>query len=292
MTYALVVAQVALSMVLLVNAGLLQRTVEHLQHVDVGFEASRLLLVNVSPPLNSYDRTRVLQLYARLVDRLTRVPGVVRATLSRPAPLSGAVVTAPFIVDGRIPPDDGRADRVSLRRIRWMMVDPNFFDTWGIPVVAGRAFTSTDVADAPPVVIVNEAAAREMFPGDSAIGHRMSDSPGASGTGRSSASSAMPDTTAFETRTADDVCAVRAGNGSLGRTAAGDHRTADSRRSDGGRRCCAATPRATSIPMCPSPCQQSGSRWPVRSAREELFAGAYTSAAGNRCRSRRSGCSA
>jgi predicted permease len=180
---ALVVAQVALSIVLLVGAGLFQRTVDHLQHVDVGFESSRLLLVNVSPPLNSYDRTRVLKLYARLIDRLTRVPGVVRATLSRPAPLSGAVVTAPLIVDGHTPSADGRSDRGEARRIRWMMVDPNFFETWDIPVVAGRAFTSTDVADAPQVVIVNEAAARNLFPGDSAIGHRMSDSPGASGTG-------------------------------------------------------------------------------------------------------------
>jgi hypothetical protein len=63
------------------------------------------------------------------------------------------------------------------------MVDPNFFDTWAIPVVAGRAFSSTDVADAPRVVMINETAARELFPGVSAMGHRMSDSPGASGNG-------------------------------------------------------------------------------------------------------------
>jgi predicted permease len=176
----LVVAQVALSMLLLVGAGLFERTVDHLRHVDVGFQTDRLLLVNVSPPLNSYDRARVLRLYARLVDRLTRVPGVARATLSRPAPLSGVVVTTPLVVDRRPRPAEGPYGRAKVRRIHWMMVDPNFFDTWGIPVVAGRAFNAGDAADAPEVVVVNEAAARELFPGDSAIGHRMGDAPGAS----------------------------------------------------------------------------------------------------------------
>ncbi len=169
----LVVAQVALSMVLLVGAGLFLRTVDNLQHVDVGFDANRLLLVNVNPPVNTYDRTRILRLYARLLDRLTRVPGVERAALSRPAPLSGPLVTTPLVIDRRGPAVSPHVDRAAARRVRWMMVDSNFFETWGISVVSGRAFSRSDAADASQVVMINEAAARELFPGDSPIGRRV-----------------------------------------------------------------------------------------------------------------------
>ncbi len=170
----LLVGQVALSIVLLVGAGLFLRTVRNLRSVDVGFDTGRLLLASVNPLLNGYNNTRIVNLYTQLLDEVARVPGVRAATLSDPALLSGSVSGTTLFVQGRQPPprrsENGRGPR---NRIHRMIVAPNFFETLGIPLLAGRRLTDRDIEGAPRVVVVNQAAARTFFPHESPIGHRV-----------------------------------------------------------------------------------------------------------------------
>ena len=162
---ALIVVQVALSLVLLIGAGLFLRTLENLRHVDVGFNTDKLLLVPVNPLLNRYDQPRIVSLYGQLLDRLAAVPGVRGAALSSPALLSGSTSGTALFVKGRTKP----GERNSINRLT---ISPGFFDTLGIHVALGRGFTARDDQTAPKVVVVNEAAARKYFPNQPAVGLR------------------------------------------------------------------------------------------------------------------------
>ena len=162
---ALVVAQVAISLVLLVGAGLFLRTVRNLRHVDVGFETGNLLLVPVNASLNRYDQPRMAGLWAQMLDELPHVPGVRAVTASNPPLLSGGLFRTGIYIQGRAKP----TDRNSLDR---MIVAPNFFETMGIRLVAGRGFDGRDTLTGPKVVIVNEAAARKYFLRENPIGRR------------------------------------------------------------------------------------------------------------------------
>ena len=161
---ALVVAQVAISLVLLVGAGLFLRTVRNLRHVDVGFAADNLLLIPVNPSLNKYEQPRIQNLFTQLLEELPRVAGVRAATASQPALLSGGVNRTSIFIQGHARPND----RNSINRL---VVAPNFFDALGIRVLSGRAFTNRDVMNAPKVALINETAARKYFPTDNPIGH-------------------------------------------------------------------------------------------------------------------------
>src|SRR5204863_1141114 len=97
----LVVAQVAISLVLLVGAGLFLRTVRNLRHVDVGFESGNLLLVPVNPSLNRYEQPRVLSLFGQMLDQLPHVAGVRAVTASSPALLAGSVNRTGIYIQGR-----------------------------------------------------------------------------------------------------------------------------------------------------------------------------------------------
>jgi predicted permease len=162
---ALVVAQVAISLVLLVGAGLFLRTVRNLRHVDVGFETGNLLLVPVNASLNRYDQPRMAGLWAQMLDELPHVPGIRAVTASNPPLLSGGLYRTGIYIQGRAKP----TDRNSLDRL---IVAPNFFETMGIRLVAGRGFDGRDTLTGPKVVIVNEAAARKYFARENPIGRR------------------------------------------------------------------------------------------------------------------------
>jgi len=162
----LVVAQVAISVVLLVGAGLFLRTVRNLRHVDVGFATGNLLLVPVNASLNRYDQPRMAGLWAQMLDELPHVPGVRAVTASNPSLLSGGLYRTGIYIQGRAKP----TDRNSLDRL---IVAPNFFDTMGIRLVAGRTFNDRDALTAPKVVIINDAAARKYFRGENPIGQRL-----------------------------------------------------------------------------------------------------------------------
>jgi predicted permease len=167
----LLVVQVAISLVLLVGAGLFLRTLSNLRHVDVGFNPQNLVLFRVNPQLNRYDEQRTRQLYDSLVESLGAAPGVRAVTGSNPALLSGSVNGTGIFVQGRTYAPDAKVD------INRLVVLPNFFDIMGIPVLTGRGFTEHDDDKAPKVVILNSAAVRKYFPGENPLGQRIGGSP-------------------------------------------------------------------------------------------------------------------
>ena len=167
----LLIVQVAISLVLLVGAGLFLRTLNNLRHVDVGFNPQNLVLFRVNPQLNRYDEQRTRRLFDQLVESVAAAPGVKAVTGSNPALLSGSVNTTGIFVQGRTYTPDAKVD------INRLVVLPNFFDTMGIPLLAGRGFTEHDDDKAPKVVILNSAAVRKYFPDENPLGRRMGGSP-------------------------------------------------------------------------------------------------------------------
>ena len=169
----LLAVQVAISLVLLVGAGLFLRTLTNLRHVDVGFNPQNLLLFRVNPQLNRYDEKRTLALYREMLDRLGAVPGVSAVALSAPALLSGSVNGTSIFVHGRAYAPDVRDRDNNINRL---VVSPNFFDVMGIPVLSGRGFGDSDSDTAPKVVMINQAAAKKYFANENPVGQRFGSS--------------------------------------------------------------------------------------------------------------------
>jgi putative ABC transport system permease protein len=159
----LVVAQVALSLVLVVAAGLFVRTFGRLATMPLGFDADRVLVVTVDTARANIGPDDRLAFYHRLVAAAAAVPGVAHAAGSTSTPLSAGLpqgVTAP---SARSVPEP---ERVALTTV----VTPDWFPAYGTAIRDGRDFAHSDTAAAPPVVIVNEAFARKFFPGRRGIG--------------------------------------------------------------------------------------------------------------------------
>jgi len=175
----LLVFQVAISLVLLVGAGLFLQTLRNLRHVDVGFDPQNLMLFRVNPSLSRYDEPRMRALYDDMLERLKSLPGVHGVAMSQPALLSGAVNTTGMFVQGRsLPQGRVRDDRYDVNRL---VISPNFFDVMGMPVILGRAITERDSDTAPKVAVINEAAVRKFFPNENPLGRRFGTSPELSG---------------------------------------------------------------------------------------------------------------
>ena len=167
---SLLVVQVAVSLVLLVGAGLFLRTLNNLRHVDIGFNPQNLLLFRVNPAMNRYDDKRTLALYGELMDRIAATPGVRGVAMTNPALLSGSVNSTSIFVQGRV---YGVDQRDSINRL---VISPNFFELMEIPVLVGRAFTPRDDETAPRVAIINETAARRYFANENPVGRRFGSS--------------------------------------------------------------------------------------------------------------------
>lgn len=173
---ALLVVQVAISLVLLIGAGLFLRTLENLRNVDVGFNTQNLVLFRVNPQLNRYDQKRIVQLYADLSQRLQAIAGVRAVTMSSPALLSGGVNSTSIFVHSRTYLD---GQRQSINRV---VVAPNFFATMEMPIKLGRGFNDAEnTPTAAKVVVINEAAARRYFTNENPIGQRFGSSVETSG---------------------------------------------------------------------------------------------------------------
>ena len=162
---ALVVAQVALSLVLLVAAGLFSGSLRNLRAVDKGFNADGLLLFRIQPQLNGYESAGTSRLYSRMIERIQAIPGVRFATVSRHSLLGLSRRADSVTVEGRSRSDDASAE-VNV-------VAPNFFETMEIPVRLGRTFDERDHAEAPGVAVVNESFATAYLDGANPIGHRL-----------------------------------------------------------------------------------------------------------------------
>lgn len=169
----LVVVQVALSLLLLVGAGLFVRTLLNLQRVDPGFNTKNLLLFEVHPPLIGYKDEKLRQVYQQISERVEAVPGVQAVTFSREPLLSFSsnsssvflrdALSAPPDSEGRIKPT-GEGYRHTVRE--------NFLETMGIPLLYGRTFGAQDTTTSPKVVVINQTFANKFFPGENAIGKR------------------------------------------------------------------------------------------------------------------------
>jgi predicted permease len=168
---SLLVAQIAISVVLVIGAGLFLRTVDNLQRVDVGFNAGNLVIFRLNPELNGYDADRIEALYQQMTQRLRAVPGVLDVTLSDLALLSGGVSTTDLYRPG-----DARDDSAD-RGIHRLRIAPNFFEVMGIPLLSGRALTDRDVDGAPRVAVLNEAAVRKFFRDGNPLGASFGSSP-------------------------------------------------------------------------------------------------------------------
>ncbi len=169
----LVVAQIALSLVLLVAAGLVVRSLQRLQTASPGFETENRLMMSVDVGLQGYDETRGRQFYEQLVERVESLPGVQSASLADFVPLSLNYNSTDVYAEGQAPTRGANVPTAMNASI-----GTNYFATMGISLVEGRDFSPADKKDAPRVVIVNETFARRFFPGANpsadAIGKRVS----------------------------------------------------------------------------------------------------------------------
>lgn len=169
---SLVAAQVALSMTLLVSAGLFVRSMTALARQDLGLVAERVVTFGVSPELNAYAPARSMALFERLESELAAVPGVTAVAAARVPLLGGSNWGTDVAVEGfrRDPDADANA--------RLNRVSAGYFRALGVPLLAGREFTAADRAGAPKVAVVNEAFARKFNLGRAAVGKRMSEETG------------------------------------------------------------------------------------------------------------------
>jgi predicted permease len=169
----LVVAQVALSLVLLVGAGLFVRTLINLQRVEPGFNTRNLLLFGVEPGLIGYKDERLTNLYEQLSERLEALPGVEAVTFSRTPLLSQSMSSRSVYLRSALsaaPDAEGRIRASGEGYIH--QVRENFLEAMGIPLLAGRSLKAQDDARAPKVAVVNETFARKYFPNENPIGKR------------------------------------------------------------------------------------------------------------------------
>ena len=165
---ALATSQIALSMALLVAAGLFTKSLFNVSRVDLGLKTEQLVTFGVSPELNGYTPAQSLAFFERVEDALAALPGVTSVSASLIPLLSGSNWGSGVGVQGFEAGPDTNASA------SYSEIGPDFFKTLGIPLVAGREFTRADALAAPKVAIVNQAFARKFKLGDHAVGAHMS----------------------------------------------------------------------------------------------------------------------
>jgi predicted permease len=166
---AFVVVQVALSLVLLVSAGLLIRSFDKLLRVEIGFKTERLLTLEYRLPRNKYkEPSTQWNFHRRVIEQLQQVPGVQSASLVRGLPFSGNGATTAIILPDREPPPKGMEPEVMFNTAM-----PNYFETIGIPLLKGRLFGNEDQAKTPPVVVINQTMARRFWPNQDPLGKQI-----------------------------------------------------------------------------------------------------------------------
>ena len=165
----LVVAEVALSLVLLTGAGLLIRSFMRLQNIDPGFRAEGVFTARVSLPAARYPTTAAATTFFQdAVARIQQLPGVQNAAAISFLPLAGPGMGTSFYRADRPAPPDGQQPSTEVRPIT-----PNFFKTMGIPQLAGRDISHTDRADTSLVAVVSAELVRRVFPGEDPLGRRL-----------------------------------------------------------------------------------------------------------------------
>ena len=163
----LVALQTAISLLLLVSAGLFGKTLVNLSKIDLGVRVDHLMTFSVTPRLNGYDDARTRQFVEQLLQRLRALPGVATATVARVPAIAGSSSSTNFTVEGYTAANDNDAQS-SLNEVA-----ADYFRTLGVPLVAGREFTDADRLNAPKVAIVNEAFVRHFIGNRNPLGVRV-----------------------------------------------------------------------------------------------------------------------
>jgi predicted permease len=169
----LIVGEVAFTVILLIGAGLLAKTLWALSHVPLGFQPEGVMTLRTSLAVSADSPYRTFQVrsqfYQRVLDQVTSIPGVVSAGYTTYLPLSNAGGTSGFFIEGVPPPPSGINDNDANHRV----ISANYLQTLGVRLRAGRFLRDSDGPDAPPVVLINEAMARQYWPGENPLGHRI-----------------------------------------------------------------------------------------------------------------------
>jgi len=168
----LITGEVALSVVLLVAAGLLARTVWELSHVPLGFWPEGVMTLRTSLPISPDSRYRDFaarsRFYRGVLDRIAAIPGVISASYTTFLPLTNAGGTRGFVIEGAPPPPPGQVNDANHR-----VISADYLETIGVQLREGRFFRDSDGPDAPPVAIINEAMARPYWPRQNPLGRRL-----------------------------------------------------------------------------------------------------------------------
>jgi predicted permease len=167
-TRALIALQVAASLVLMVGAGLLVRSLQNLKNFYPGFGTDNVLLFDVNARLLGYTVAQTNTLYRRLVDQIDALPGIRRTSFSIAPPLSGDLCCVVPTIEGYQPPSGAPPRMVGIN-----LLGPHYFNALGTPVLLGRDFTSEDGAGTPKVAIINKRMAHETFGDTNPIGRRL-----------------------------------------------------------------------------------------------------------------------
>ena len=166
---SLVVSEVALALALLIGAGLMLRSFVRLMSVDPGVNTRNVLTMEINLPRSKYQGPQRAAFYQQMLERLRALPGAQSVGAVYPLPLSGTDDGIGFYIEGRPPADPGQQLIAGPR-----IVGGDYFNALQIQVKRGRVFTDSDGRDAPPVVVINEAMAREYWPNQNPIGKRVS----------------------------------------------------------------------------------------------------------------------
>ena len=162
---ALVVGQVALTLMLLVSGGLFVRSLDHVRRVQLGFDPQHVVVASAVPGESGYDPEQRSAYFTAARDRVLTLPGVERAAWAAWIPIATVSDGGPFWLESRPPRADEQPQNAATAR-----VDPGYFAAANTPILEGRAFTDRDDAQAAPVTIVNQTLAAQLWPTQSALG--------------------------------------------------------------------------------------------------------------------------
>ncbi|HWV94278.1 MAG TPA: ABC transporter permease [Vicinamibacterales bacterium] len=162
---ALVVGQVALTLMLLVSGGLFVRSLDHVRRVQLGFDPQHVVVASAVPGESGYDPEQRSAYFTAARDRVLTLPGVDRAAWAAWIPIATVSDGGPFWLESRPPRADEQPQNAATAR-----VDPGYFAAANTPILEGRAFTDRDDAQAAPVTIVNQTLAAQLWPTQSALG--------------------------------------------------------------------------------------------------------------------------
>jgi predicted permease len=176
----LVVSQVALSLILLIGAGLFLRSLRYVQGVDPGFDVNKILTSSLNINLLRYTKPQGREFYRQVVERVESLPSVQQASLARVVPISGGGRVTNFILEGQTGPERGSRSEGTgvsgddnLRTVGANIVGLKYFQTMGIELMRGRDFYTQDIEGSPGVVIINESFARRFFIDQEPLGKRL-----------------------------------------------------------------------------------------------------------------------